>query len=458
MASILIVTNGLPGLLYSSLELARRLSAAGHELTYASFPEARETVETHGADFLELAPSRYDGFLEADRRSGLLHRLLNLGPRREQAVAAAQVGGFVEAVRDLAPDLVLIDLELHEHIVAIAGTGVPLALLNTFVSIWRQPGVAPPHRLVRPGVGWKGSRVVAALLWRELRLKKLRRAWGHRLTRVGCDRLSVIGRLARDAGFDLRRETDPSPWPIPFTYRHLPVLTLHAREFEFDPEVPERVRYVGPMVPPERPDRRATPEDEAAIGALLERRRSEATPRPLVYAGFGSFFTTNLDFVRRLVEGLARGEGEVVLSLGGRLPPSAVGPLPPRVHAFSWVPQLRVLRHADVSVNHGAINTVDECVLCGVPMLAYCGFETDMPGTTARLVHHGLGIAGDRQRDTPATIRGHVDRLLHEPHFRETVARFRTAYARYAEEQVAERVVDALLDRGDDPGPGGPGA
>jgi UDP:flavonoid glycosyltransferase YjiC (YdhE family) len=279
----------------------------------------------------------------------------------------------------------------------------------------------------------------------ELRLRKMRRAWWHRLTRVGCDRLSILDRMARESGFDLRRETDASQWPIPLTYSRLPVLTLHALEFEFRRGLPERVRYVGPMVSAERADRRGSPEDEAAIQELLDRRRDRGRGRPLIYAGFGSFFTTDLAFLRRLIAGLAGGDRDVLISLGGRLEPDTLGPLPEGIHAFSWVPQVRVLQQADLSVNHGAITTVDECVVCGVPILAYCGRETDMAGTTARLVHHGLGLAGDRTHDTPEAIRGHVERLLSDTRFKDTVTRFQAVYARYAEERVAERVVDSLL-------------
>jgi UDP:flavonoid glycosyltransferase YjiC (YdhE family) len=104
-----------------------------------------------------------------------------------------------------------------------------------------------------------------------------------------------------------------------------------------------------------------------------------------------------------------------------------------------------VLKHADVMVTHGGVNTIDECVLSGVPTLVYCGCETDMGGTTARVVHHGIGIAGDRHRDSTSVMRTHVDRLLEEARFRTNVDRLRQHYIAYAEKRVAERTVDALL-------------
>ncbi len=172
MARILAVTCGLPSVVYASIELARRLADVGHRLTFAGLPEVRALAEHHGFDFLPLEPSRYEQFLDTDARAGLLARLRNLHRRREQARDSMAVDGFARAVRDVDPDLVLINGEMHEHIIAASAAGIPMALLNSFVSIWRQPGLPPPHCLVRPGVGWKGTRVGIALLWLALRVRK----------------------------------------------------------------------------------------------------------------------------------------------------------------------------------------------------------------------------------------------------------------------------------------------
>ena len=87
-------------------------------------------------------------------------------------------------------------------------------------------------------------------------------------------------------------------------------------------------------------------------------------------------------------------------------------------------------------------------MLAGVPMLVYCGMETDMPGTTARVVHHGIGIAGDRRRDGTASIRDHIDHLLLAPRFSSNVQRLQVRYRAYAEKAVAERTVEGLLEEG----------
>jgi UDP:flavonoid glycosyltransferase YjiC (YdhE family) len=447
MAHILTASSGLPSVVYQGVELARRLAAAGHRVTFAGAPADRALAEHHGLGFLPLEPGGYAAFLAADAAKSRFERLRRVSERRARATEACAAADFGRALRQLAPDLLLINGEMHEHVLAAWATGVPIAVLNSFVSIWRRPGLPPPHHFVRPGVDWTGTPIGMQVLWLALRLRKYGRAASDVIRRTGCDRRSILRRLARQVGADLRRETDASQWLIPFTYRRLPALSLHALEFEFPHVPPDHVRYVGPMVLESRPDRPMTEDARRRLEAIFNRRRA-GDDRRLIYAAFGSTLSASVAFLRRLTAIVAdRPAWELVLSLSDRLAPSDLGPLPARVHAFSWLPQTTVLRHADVMVTHGGISTIDECVLARVPVLVYCGFETDMGGTTARVVHHGIGLAGGRQDDANA-ITTHVDRLLQEERFRASLEDLRRRYVAYAAQHVAEHAVDVLLRGG----------
>ena len=449
MADILIVTRGLPSLVYPSVELARRLAAAGHRVTFGGDPETAVLAAGAGLDFQSLDPDGYPEFERADAALPVRNRFSTLAQRRERARAALGVGSFAASIRDRRPGLVLINGEMHAHVIAAASTGVRLALLNSFVSIWRQPGLPPPHHLARPGVGWRGTRIGASLLWRNLELRRWVRRRTEMVRQVGCDRVSVLEDLARHSGFDFSGETDRQQWLMPFTYRRLPVLSLHALEFEFSDRPPAHVHYVGPMILRDRPDRPLSEADRQRLDAIIARRHDSTGGRRLIYASFGSAMTVDVALLRRLVAIVAERPGwELVLSVSGRLPAAALDPLPERVHAFAWVPQMAVLAHADVAVTHGGINSVDECVMSAVPMLIYCGGETDMAGTTSRVVHHGIGIAGDRRRDGIAEMRAHVDRLMSDVGVRDRISRLRQAYTACIETRVAERAVESLLGAG----------
>lgn len=436
----------MTSIVYSCLELARRLAADGHHVVFAGRSDARALAQRQGLEFLELTPSGYGDFLRADAELVFLTRLLQIGRRRADALASLGLEDFARELRQLAPDVVLIDGEMHEHVLVCVGSGVRTGLLNSFCSIWRRPGLPPPHTLIRPGVGWRGSATGMALHWLALRLRKWLRSLTHRVRRAGCDRVSLLHALADRHGVDLHTEVDARQWLIPWTYRGLPALSLHALEFDFPHDPPELVRYVGPMTLHSRnddPSPDESPDESARLDALLRAR-----DRPLVYASFGSAFTAAPGLVRRLVDAARDQPWGLVVSLGGAehaAERSEFGPIPGNVHLFDWLPQLRVLERADVAIVHGGINTIDECVLHGVPMLVYCGFETDMAGNTARVVHHGLGIAGDPRRDGPAEIRRHVETLLEDASFRDAVQQFRASYESYEKARVAERTVEELL-------------
>lgn len=444
MASLLLVTNGLPGMLYSSIELARRLQATGHRVVYCTVEDARDRVTRSGITFRPLPSTGWQAFVDEDRRHGFPRRLLRLAARRRAAVDALSAAPFDRLLQEIDPDLVLLDGELHEQVIIACSAGRDVALLNTFVSMWRLPGMPPPHCFVIPGSGFWGSAAGIFLLWSAASVRKAVGRWRHKVRAVGCDRVSVLRRLAARHGFDFRRRVDFRQWLKPFTYRGLPVLSLHALEFEFPHRPPAAVHYLGPQVPSARSDASADDPEMQQIRRIIEAVDRD-TERTLVYVGFGSFFTVDSALLSRLMEALGRrDEWQVILSLGGDAT-FARDALPQNVAAFPWVPQLEVLRAADVMIGHGGINSVDECVLAGVPMLVYPGPETDMAGTAARVAYHGIGIVGDADGDGPDDIEARVAGLLREKRFAENVARLRSAYVAYRVDRVAERAVAALL-------------
>jgi UDP:flavonoid glycosyltransferase YjiC (YdhE family) len=163
MASILIVTRGLPSVLYQSVELARRLTVAGHRLTFAGDPSARALVEHHGVAFERLDPDGYEPFLAEDATTPTARRLLAIGRRRTRARESLGIGAFARLVRETRPDLILVNGEMHAHIIAAAMAGTRMALLNSFVSIWRgrHPATAHAGTAGRQLVGHEGGRCAA---------------------------------------------------------------------------------------------------------------------------------------------------------------------------------------------------------------------------------------------------------------------------------------------------------
>ena len=267
MAHILIVTRGLPSLLYPSVELGRRLAAAGHRVTFATRAEDRGLVDLNCLAFLPLDPSHYDEFASADAGVATLRRLLDLRRRREQAKTSLGVDGFVQAVRDMRPDLVLINGEMHEHVIAACDNRrMPIVLLNSFrvdLAATRPPSAARAGA-ARESDGRAAGRESRCCGWSC----DCGKGAGHGCRTcsasgaTGCRR-SRLWQKTRTSTSIVKPTT--SQWLIPFTYRRLPVLSLHALEFEFPHRPPAHVHYVGPMVLERRIDRPLTQADRAEL-------------------------------------------------------------------------------------------------------------------------------------------------------------------------------------------------
>jgi UDP:flavonoid glycosyltransferase YjiC (YdhE family) len=456
MAHIVFITSGIASIRNANFELARRLAAAGHRITYMSPDPIRDAVEAQGLPFIQLHQQAI--LPRTSPAPGILAKLRNwfaawfqLEARLQHAVAALGTVAFVEQARALAPDLFLIDVELHEYVIAAAASTVPVALLSTWIALDKRPRVPPLHRPIIPGQGWAGSAFGIEWSWVQYRVWKwfrLRLDW---LRTAGVSPSAVLQRHAEQAGFRFRAEVVFDQWLLPFSYRRLPVLCLNAYELDLPHQPLPHYCYVGPMVHHERRETPALQVSDATtqeLDVLLAQRATLDPPRPLIYCAFGAFFKGNdIDFVRRVVQAVAeRPQWDVVVGLGGRLDISQLGPLPAHVRVYGWVPQLRVLAHADCAVIHTGISTINECIEHGVPMLAYPFKKTtDQMGNAARITYHHLGIVADRDTDDPERIRSRIERMLGDNTYRSAVRRMRDHFRRYADQQRAEACVQELL-------------
>ncbi|MEM6529052.1 MAG: glycosyltransferase, partial [Chloroflexota bacterium] len=218
---------------------------------------------------------------------------------------------------------------------------------------------------------------------------------------------------------------------MPVVYRTIPVLMMHAREFDFPHEPYPTVHYAGPMI---NVSQRASGKPEnAELTALLEKHNTPAHDRRLIYCTFGTFIRQNdLDFIVRLVRAVeGQANYDVVFGLGKRHTAEAIRhasgtDLPNNVYIFDWVPQLQVLEKADCAVHHGGTSTVNECIYYEVPMLLY-PLGIDQKGNAARVAYHNMGILGDRNRDTPEQIRQHLATLMDDGQYRSSLQTMKRA-------------------------------
>jgi MGT family glycosyltransferase len=181
---------------------------------------------------------------------------------------------------------------------------------------------------------------------------------------------------------------------------------------------------------------------------------------PVLYASLGTVFPADPRLLRSFATALAPLGGTVVVSTG-QTDPVALDPLPANVLVRRYVPQPEVLDRAALLVTHGGMNSVNEAMYAGVPMLVVPQ-GADQPMVAHRVVELGAGLSIRTQNVTEGAVRALARRVLDDPRFRAATSTLRDAqrqaggYRRAADE--LERYLQATGSVGQsaaDPSPRG---
>ena len=114
----------------------------------------------------------------------------------------------------------------------------------------------------------------------------------------------------------------------------------------------------------------------------------EKMRRPVVYISLGSIIS-NRGFCRECLRAFGDKPLSVILNTG-KVSPESLGPIPGNIYAYSFVPQIEVLQHTDVFLTHCGMNSINEALYFGVPMVAM-PFLNDQITNAQRLTELGLG-------------------------------------------------------------------
>lgn len=436
MARIALLPGGIPSKLITEGELGARLQRAGFAVTMVLPADSAKNAA--GLKCVQYALS-LDAAAPRDTVRESRQRRIE---RCREAASAADHDGFKNCLAAIRPDLVLIDIEAHAEIMAAVQAGFRVGLVNVFFNLWKHNNVPPVHVPITPGVGLAGTR--AGIEWSWLRYRAWRWLELRRCRRNGDNQLTRLEAFAERLRFPLAREVDYYQGLLPYLYRRLPILNTNILELDLPHTPHENSHYVGPMINVDRGHFDFASEEQVIAEEITAIANSaDKAGDKLVYCAFGAYFPgDDSPFLQRVVAAAAmRPDWRFVLGLGRRLKPADLGLLPQNVFAFHWAPQMHALQHADVAIVHGGMTTVYECIHFGVPMVTYPYTTFDQVGTAARVRYHGVGVCGDRHRDTPAEIVSHVERALSDRGIRARVATMRDHIERYrAEDRLADAV------------------
>jgi UDP:flavonoid glycosyltransferase YjiC (YdhE family) len=193
--------------------------------------------------------------------------------------------------------------------------------------------------------------------------------------------------------------------------------------------VPEVLDYASGARPP-RIDaiQRFHQPDDVTAG---QRQREWGDPDlPLVYVTFGSVagsIPTFAGVFSQALDALAGLDACVVMTLGRKLDPHDLGPVPANTHVAQWLPQAEVLAHAAVMVGHGGFGTTVGALAAGVPQVVVPLFTFDQLVNGDRVAAVGAGVTMGVWQGTVGRIADEITRLLGDPSSAESARRISVA-------------------------------
>jgi MGT family glycosyltransferase len=393
MATIAVLLDLEESHFLTTFSHARDLRAKGHRVVYLGLPAAAPFAQRQGFEFLPIgADLPAGGPAGGGRPAGAAwFAPLVTGELLDRAFAA------------LRPQLVLLlSLYYPEAIVVGLRYGLPVLMLN-------------PH-------GWAKSRAEMCEIEITARMLDMKpRVW------------EALAALLGRAGVHPRSTGDLVELAL-----RIPELVFLPRAFEPPGRLPDpEVVYVGPAVDLERA------EDDFPW-ELLE------PGRPLVYCSLGSQGSlagqVGLRFYREMMAAAAAAPWQLLLAVGRSVDRAVLPPPPANVHLADWVPQLAVLRRADVMVTHGGIGSVKECILMGVPMVAL-PLMRDQFDSADRLARHGLGLVAGIGRVDAAELASLIREILDDAQMRRRIGRMREEFLRTNDVSLGTRVAEEILAR-----------
>lgn len=448
MAKMLFRVLPEAGHMNASFGLAGELKNRGHRVIYASIDDYRAIIETQGFVFYRLDKEHEwrnnAKFAAKATRSPLLWlrmqkiKFASLRKMREELLKST---AFFAEISALDPDLVFVDSSFVRYALSLHELKVPFVVIESQVAPDYETNVPPPISCYVPQ-NCLISRLNCKLSWLLYFSKR------SLLQLLGLDSMeskSFMKRLCKSTGFDIEAINFRRCFRIGL--RSIPEIIISTPEVDFPRTQKRNQIHVRTAIASSRSEISYDYSFDRVFTKTLAWKEEDLS-RKLIYCSFGgmSFRYFGLEnFFRRLIQACNRLDNVTLLiSVGNELNLGSFKPIPSKVFLFRRVPQLRVLQATDLMVTHGGTNSISECMVAGVPMLAYPG-AMDQPGNAARIVYHGMGLMGKLTKETSDQIKRKIKTILNDESFAINVLKKREEIFRNSTPDEIDRSINAML-------------
>lgn len=381
--NLLMVNLPFSGHTNPTLELAHILVQLGHDVTYINAPDWQDKIEKTGAHFIP-----YDHYPDS-----LSERQKKVKSWSAAYQTVSRIGKHYDCL-------------IYEMLFF--------------------PGKALADRLNLPAY-----RLFSTFSLNEKILKEFGETGGYYLTSLFrfpllrafiSKKLQKAFQLAYD---DLAQEISLNTPALNFTYT--------IRDFQIDAKAfdDQHYKYVGPSI--DRPD-------ELSF---------DFTPfkNPIIYISLGTLLNRSVSFFKKCIKAFENEPYSIIISLGNKIKKEQLGTIPANIHIYPFVPQLQILERASLFLTHGGMNSVNEAIYYGCPMLVI-PVGNDQPRVAQQVADLHLGKSLKRHSLSPQKIKRTAQTILRDSSYKNTVLSFqKTAQTAGGNTLIAQTIIKDLQDK-----------
>lgn len=444
VAKIFVATTGLKGIMLASFALTKRLERAGHDVVCGSPIDNSQWADANQINFLQLPDifaeqTTTNGSRSSNKQSGnwlvklakFVGRFLAYPVRMRRRIAQLRLDDCRQQLTLGKFDLLLCDVELHELILAAHSIGLPTLLLSPWLTL-HPSDTCPPLNSLSSEIGDSDF----SKDWQSLRNKNKAAETRQNFRRGFVSRKAALKRVAKRTGYPTENWLEYI-WPQPFVCQNTSIISMVLEQLEFPTAPKTQMVYVGPMVD----ENRTAPQQSMPNFDIEFFESQKAAGKKIVLVTATTMSSEPTGLIEKLNAAALEHPNWLLI-----LAPSAANTIPKgkaaNLFLFDWIPQLELLRIADLSVNHGGINTINECIYFGVPMLIYPGGQHDQNGCTARARYHRIAKHGTN----PQSIAIEIQAALVDQELKQRILTFKAYAHQYFQAKTLESYVEQSLN------------
>ena len=150
--------------------------------------------------------------------------------------------------------------------------------------------------------------------------------------------------------------------------------------------------------------------------------------KKVVFISMGTLLNANTEFFNKCIEAFSNTKYYVVISTGFDIEKNQLSDIPDNFLVTDSVPQQKLLEHVDLFITHAGMNSVNEAICRGVPMILL-PHTYEQKLIADRVAELGLGITSNINKITSENLYNFTNKIIEDSDYKKQTAKYKYIFS-----------------------------